>query len=141
MKKEHYLIIGVLFILGVFIIWWYAQQINSCEKLAKNLDKKIVDTNNPSGRFIISGYTGMVGGTLINIKNNGQDRNSNSYTLTFKGINSEGNLYLITSSNSELPYKIGQFYRFDLKNKNQYSAAVSGSFIDHELDKLTPISC
>src|SRR3989344_1183927 len=113
MKKEHYLIIGVLFILGVFIIWGYAQQINSCEKLAKNLDKKIVDTNNPSGRFIISGYTGMVGGTLINIKNNGQDRNSNSYTLTFKGINSEGNLYLITSSNSELmPLKVS-VYEFE----------------------------
>jgi hypothetical protein len=117
-----------------------------CDELAVKLDAQITDTNNPPGRFIISSLgenVGEVGGTLRDIKNNGLDRNYNSYVLTFQGkeSNSKGELYLLTTSNETLPYIAGKFYSFDLQNINKYSAATSGMFIDNELNKLTQIDC
>ena len=143
MKQEYYLFIGIFSILVIIFLVGCTTKIQptTCEELADKLDKTIIDTNNPPGRFIISEFEGIVGGTLTNISNNGLDRGYNSYILTFKGANSEGELYLITSSNSQLPYKIGQFYKFNLSNRNQYSAALSGSFIDNNLDKLILVSC
>ena len=143
MKQKYYLIIGILAVLGIILLVGYTAKYhtNACERLAKKLDKTIIDTNNPPGRFSIDEYEGIVGGTLTNIKNNGPDHGYNSYILTFRGVHSEGDLYLITSSKLELPYKTGQFYKFDLANINQYSAALSGSFIDNKLDKLIPVSC
>ncbi len=144
MSRKSYLVLAVLAI--IFLSGCTTEtknnniQTNTCKELTDRLDKEIVDTNNPPGRFIIEGFEGIVGGTLTNIKNNGLDRGYNSYILTFKGSNSEGELYLITSSKSGLPYKIGQFYKFDLANKSK-TAALNGGFIDNNLDKLTPVDC
>jgi hypothetical protein len=118
-----------------------SSKLNVCEDLANALDKSIVDSNNPPGRFIISSFEGIVGGTLTDIMSKGTDRGYNSYTLTFKGIDSHGELYLLTSSNKTLPYQIGQFFQFDLENRNRFSAALSGSFIDNDLDRLIIVKC
>ncbi len=148
MKKSLIIIlfIVVIILVGVASYILLNQQntnnyLNSCEKLSDRLDENIVDTNNPPGRFSIQGYEGTVGGTLVNIKDNGLDRDYQSYTLAFRGKNAEGELYLITQSSDALPYQIGQFYKFDLSNRNQYSAALSGSFIDNDLNKLVPVAC
>jgi hypothetical protein len=113
----------------------------SCEDLAKNLDEKIIDSNNPPGNFRIQGFEGVVGGTLISISNDTFIRDHNGYVLTFRGIEKEGKLSLGTVSEESFPYEIGKFYKFDLANKNQYSAALSGAFIDNNLDKLEEINC
>ncbi len=144
MNRKSHLVLAILVIIFLSGCTTEIQnndvQTNTCEGLTDKLDKAIVDTNNPPGRFIIDGFEGIVGGTLTNVKDSGLDRGYNSYILTFKGSNSEGDLYLITSSNSGLPYKIGRFYRFDLANKSK-SAALSGGFIDNNLDKLISIDC
>lgn len=113
----------------------------SCNDLAKNLDEKIIDTNNPPGKFIISDFEGVVGGTLIAISNDTFIRGHNGYLLTFRGIEKEGTLSFGTISEDDFPYEIGRFYKFNLANKNQYSAALSGAFIDNDLDKLEEINC
>ena len=118
-------------------------QVNICDELANKLDSVIEDTNNPLGNFRITGWEGIVGGTLTNIENKGFSDYSGyyEYDLTFKGKGKKGKLYLITKTYQELPYQIGQFYKFDLANRNKYSAALSGSFIDNNADKLTSVSC
>jgi hypothetical protein len=148
MEQKYYWIVRIIAVFGILIISGCVKQtetpdsqLTSCDELAKKLDSTIIDTNNPPGRYIISEFEGIVGGTLMDIKYNGLDRGYNSYLLTFQGISSEGELYLITLSNETLPYKTGQFYKFDLADINKYSAALSGSFIDNNLDKFVPITC
>ncbi len=148
MQQKYYWIIGIIAILALIIIGGYIQQtkpnsqINACEELAKNLDEKIIDTNNPPGRFIISDFEGIVGGTITKISEpqyflpSDEEQSKITYTITFKGINKAGDLFLRTSSETTLPYRIGAFYRFDLKNINQYSAQLSGAFMDPELNAL-----
>lgn len=149
MQQKYYWIIGIA-ILGIIVISLYVQQkapitstfqTNTCEQLAKNLDEKIIDTNNPPGDFIIGDFEGIVGGTIIKISEPSYEENIVlrrylTYTITFIGVNKVGDLFLRTKSETTLPYKVDQFYKFDLKNKNKYSAELSGVFIDTELNAL-----
>jgi len=114
----------------------------SCQELEEELDKVIIDSNNPPGRFIIIGYEGVVGGTLTGIDSPGFDKYSGFYEhfLTFKGKTKEGELLLITKTDQKLPYNIGEFYKFDLANRRKYGY-LSGSFIDNNLNKLIPVIC
>ena len=155
MEQKYYWILGIIAILGILVISGCVQQTktpdtntvpntqtNTCEELAKNLDEKIIDTNNPPGRFIISDFEGTVGGTLTKISEpsyyvpSDEEQGKLTYTMTFQGINKMGDLFLRTSSDTALPYKVGAFYKFDLKNKNQYSMQLSGAFMDPELNSL-----
>jgi hypothetical protein len=144
MKNNHLMTVLIILAILFGIIGYISlnqKSENVCNSLKIKLDEKITDTNNPPGRFVIGGFDGIVGGTLTNIEDNGLDRGYQSYILTFKGKNNEGTLYLMTDPERNLPYKIGEFYQFDLSNKNQYSAALHGSFMDYNLDKLIPINC
>ena len=153
MKRK--IIFGIIItILGIFLSGCVQQtktldttpipdtKTDTCEELAKKLDEKIIDTNNPPGRFIIKDFEGIVGGKLIKISEpwyfvpSDEEQNKVTYTMTFKGINKMGDLSLRTSSDLELPYKTGEFYKFDLKNKNQFSMQLSGAFMDPNLNAL-----
>ena len=141
--------IGIIAVLGIIISGCAqieAPDTRICEELAIKLDERIVDTNNPPGRFIIDGYEGVVGGTLIEISEPSYyalyDENQGivTYHMTFKGINKKGSLPLRTSSDT-LRYEIGEFYKFDLENINQYSMQLSGAFLDPNQDALERMDC
>jgi hypothetical protein len=101
MKKKYYWIAGIVII--VIVMAWFisGNSINRffgisnwyCDELANKLDSVIEDTNNPPGRFIISGWEGVVGGVLTNVENHGYDSwiGMYDYDLTFKGKNKERN--------------------------------------------------
>lgn len=154
MKYKYNYILGLV-ILSMFFIVGCTQstdlpsakkttttQTDICEELAQKLDEKIIDTNNPPGRFIINGFDGVVGGKLVKISEpfyyvpSDEENKKVTYNMTLKGINKEGDLFLRTSSGSTLPYEVGKFYKFDLKNRNQYSSQLSGVFMDPNLDAL-----
>lgn len=135
------ILFSLLFVLMFFGCMPPSIDDNVCVNLAKALDSVIVDSNNPSGRFIISGFSGVVGGTLVSVDYLDLDRGLSSYELVFRGLGKSGSLYLVSSNNGSIPYVVGSFYSFDLANKNRYSSALSGSFIDHDFDKLTEINC
>lgn len=155
MEQKYYWIIWIVAVFGFLVISGCVPQTrtqdistspntqtNTCEKLALDLDDKIIDTDNPTGRFVIGGFEGIVGGTLINVSApayyvpSDEEQGKATYTMTFKGINKKGDLFLRTSSDAALPYIVGEFYKFDLKNKDQYSMQLSGVFMDPELVAL-----
>jgi|GEM_PF-3554841 len=119
--------------------------VNSCEDLSEELDKYLKD-----GRIRVDFQTCekdsiLVGGILINIENSGFDPSRNDYNweLTFESMNKQGTMYLTTYTDQGLPYVTDQFYKFDLKEicAHLMSSALSGSFVDRELDKLKPLDC
>lgn len=127
---------SVIIILGVIVAGIYFQQTeNNCKKLAQELDAKITN------RGSVGGNTGIVGGKLIKISQlwyylpSDEEYGKITYTMTFKGIDNEGYLYLRTLSNTSLPYEIEKFYKFNLNN-TRLSGMLSGVFIDSELDAL-----
>ena len=132
----------LIFLLLLVIIISITGCSNECKRLAKKLDNKIVERPNPFGRFMIVGFEGVVGGTLIEI--NGGEYNDYlgyyDYWLVFKGKEKTGVFGLISRSNN-ISYKIGQFYKFDLSSRNKYSARLSGAFIDTNFTKLQPLNC
>jgi len=99
-------------------------------------------SNNSQGPFIINDFEGIMGGTLIDISDSwyyvssDRENGKTTYTLTFQGINKTGEIFLRTLSNNTLNYQLGNFYKFDLANKNQYSMQLSGAFIDLEMNAL-----
>ena len=127
---------------GIFDGDFFFEIIDDIDGKVKDLDEKIIDTNNPPGRFVISDFEGIVGGTLIEISEpwyyvpSDEEQGKVTYTMKFKGINEMGDLFLRTSSDTALSYTVGSFYKFDLKNRNQYSMQLSGAFMDSELDAL-----
>ncbi len=108
---------------------------NNCEELTKRLDSS-------TNHGLIQGFEGIIGGTIIKISEpyyyipQDEEQGKTTYTLTFNGINEQGKLYLRIYGN-DLKYKLGQFYKFDLANKNKHSMQLSGAFIDIEMNALT----
>jgi hypothetical protein len=100
---------------------------------------KLLD-NYSSGPFPTAGS--YIGGTLRNITSTGYDSwiNFYTYTLTFAGYERERPIYLITKSNSSIPYEIGKFYKFDPANIRG-DGELAGSFIDDNLNLMIPVSC
>lgn len=128
-----------------------ANEINSaesesyCRVLSERFDSRLVDTNNPAGRYIINAQTegiSIVGAILAQATQNSDYDEYNSYTLKFISLDGNiGELYLITTSKQALPYETGNFYEFDARNIDIYSMHNSGLFIDNELNKLKPVNC
>lgn len=115
--------------------------VDDCNELAKSLDNTIFDNDNPPNNFVIGGFEGVIGGTLIDVSNDTFIRGYNGYLLTFRGVEKEGVLSFGTVSEEYFNYEIGVFYKFDLANKNNSSAAIHGAFIDNDFDKLEEINC
>jgi len=129
------------------VAWKPEYNPSSCSELAKKLDAVIFDTQNPPGRFTVQERDGwgFVGGTLTGIENLGvdQSRGYYNYVLKFKGLEKEGELFLITKNSASFPYKIGKFYSFNLQKLTdiKYSAALGGSFTDGGFNELRLVDC
>ena len=148
MKKNTLVLIVVIGIIIVGISSYYfmsnKQKGDSCEDLAKELDKRVSQNGEIFGEIIKSRYGGVVGGTLISssqpFKFYTGDTNTNTYTLTFKGYSKEGILYLRASANKDFSYQIGQFYKINL-SEMRFSGMLSGMFLDPEMNKLQLVAC
>ena len=147
MEKRYSLII-VLVVTALFITGCTPREIGSiCEGLSKEMNDKIEDSNDPSIISPIGGFEGVIGGTLLSISEtwfyvpSDEEQEMVTYTLTFKGMSETGTLSLRTSSEPPLPYKTGEFYKLDLKNKNQYSMQLSGVFMDPDQNALQKVDC
>ena len=118
----------------------------TCLILTENLDSNIYDANDAGDFRIGWDHNFEVGGTLINITDNGFDernKNKHLYELTFSGKNKQGILFLQTTSVAVLPYKLNTFYQFNLKQlkDRERSAVSSGLFSDDSFDQLTEMNC
>ncbi len=117
-----------------------AEEENDCDELSKNFDDKIENIMTECLEWDEKHI--WVGGTLTDIsKNYNSAYKRYEYTLTFKGYEKKGKIIIGTSK--AIPYKINQFYKFDLGNvcKLIYSSASSGMFYDPNLDALQFIDC
>jgi len=138
MKKLIWIFICLIILIGL-ILGYYFLFFNSCERLAKSLDKKI-------NYGQIGGFHGIVGGTLTNVSEawyfvpTDREQNRTTYTLTFRGIDKEGALYLRTDSNNLFSYEVGKFYKFDLSNRRM-SGYLSGSYFDLNMTELEQVIC
>lgn len=152
MGQGYCFVLGIIILGMVLISGCVQQQTLNCKELAKNLDNYIKGDEQIFVEFpecddwLYSGKPPIiVGGTLIDIS----DRRFNigyehyEYSLTFQGYNKQGKLNLVTYTSKSLPYQIGQFYKFDLGDYCQtiLSMALSGSFVDRDLNKLEPMNC
>lgn len=146
MKK----LIFMLLILGLFISGCAPQYENECTEFRDKLDNYIEGeiisvSSSECDEWIENKEPMMVGGTLIDITEYpGYDSESmKGYELIFRGINKEGKLYLTTFESNSLNHQIGEFYRFDVRKycKSIYSAVLSGSYSDSNLEELKFMSC
>lgn len=115
----------------------------SCDELVKNFDAKIDSISPTLCNELKENQEIWVGGKLIDISkiyNSAYERNE--FTLIFQGFEKQGKI-IISSKEENIPYKIGQFYKFDLVRKCtlMYSASSSGIFSDQNLDALQSINC
>jgi hypothetical protein len=134
MKKGLIISLIVLVIL-VLVVWFVLKDspnLSECDELANNFDS--VD---------LSGFQGIVGGTLITIAGPTfeENYNLNSYLFSFHGKTKDYNIYVLQSNSSNpLNYETGNFYKFDLSNK-RVSGYLSGSFIDNNSTLFIPVDC
>ncbi len=156
-------LVGAIFISGC--VRFEAKE-TECQKLELKLDSYIlretgsIDMHRSEcDKWFENGKPPIiVGGTLIKIEYVDIYKNTYviyapypslphhwAYDLTFRGSNSykEGRLFIITYSDKTIPYKIGQFYKFDLSDycKTRNSGTFGGSFLDENLDAFQPLDC
>jgi len=150
MLKIKYMLIGIIIIgLIISVICFYdpilnidrpTSNINDCNKLKSNFDNQvftdIISCDNTSPIW--------VGGTLTNITTiNDTWYYRNTFTLTFSGQMTQKSIQTNDSINKQgsVPYKIGQFYKFDLKGfcPLRYSAASSGMFHDPDMNAFIAV--
>lgn len=155
MKKGVIIVIIILIIIFILFVGYYLIESGShlsnttnetCINLKTNLDNKITGIYNHPGNFVIESSGGIVGGVLENISKPyyyiPEDENQSivTYTLIFKGVDKQGELYLRTNSNQQFIYQVGKFYRFDLSNRRQ-NGMLSGVFLDINQTALQPLTC
>lgn len=137
--KKNILIVLIIIALIIIVMGFYYyfppnNSSNPCNELKKNLDNNI------------GSFNGIVGGTLMNVSSPyyyiPEDKNQSklTYTLTFKGMEKQVELHLITSSDNPLSYEVGNFYKFDLSNIRK-SGMLSGAFFDINQTELQPVNC
>ena len=137
----------MLILFGLILLFGCSQetQVDLCNELENKLDEAVIETAHGDSR--IRGREDVVGGTLIDISEpwfyvpTDEEQKKPTYTLTFAGKNKAGNLFLRTSLDIVLPYKINNFYKFDLENINLFSAQLSGAFMDPDANKLQLMDC
>ncbi len=138
---KGWLITGIIIVIiaGGIYFGFNNNKITECDKLALAFDKKVNSVQN-------LGYEGNVGGTLLEVSDpyfyvpEDNEQNKTTYTLTFKGLEKEGKLYLRTYSNKSFSYEVGKFYKIDLSNIRP-NGHLSGSYFDFDMDKLQVINC
>ncbi len=137
--KSILLMIIILFIIGC------TKKETSCNQLEQNLDNNIYNANDAEDFRIGWDHELIVGGILINSTNQNSEEGSKryNYELEIKGKKKQGTLFLSTTKNNTIPYKIGNFYKFNLKQLKDHekSPVTSGVFLDDELDQLTLMTC
>lgn len=116
---------------------------NECDQLASKFDKLTVE--GPYSPYDLKWGEGFVGGTLIQIESygfRGTPYNFYFYELIFKGNKKIGKIGLITNSDN-IPYKINNFYKFDLNERQGRFAPMphQGSYVDKEFKLLEKIEC
>lgn len=115
--------------------------VSSCKKLSRDFDTKIDTDNGECDKWDIDKKPIWVGGKLVSIsqmsKASENPYGRNEFSLTFKGDQKQGNIY-INTKNEIIPYEVNKFYKFDLGNKCKLrrSMASSGGFSDPTLDAL-----
>jgi hypothetical protein len=152
MLKLIWVLIGILFMMGcskqmleTTTTTTLAPVTNTCEQLAINFDKNIAVADvGACNQWQAEGSKPiMVGGTLINIsKIYSESYQRNEFTLTFKGSEKTGNIYIGTKLDT-VPYHVGNFYEFDIMQKCRLimSAASSGMYYDPNLSSLQELDC
>ena len=141
------LVIGILLITGCAVEQKKPENIAktlTCEDLSKNLDNFPRESNFCAKRLDADNHQPIwVGGTLKKVSERPyNEAYSKEFILTFQGYEKQRSIYIHTNQNVN-PYKVGQFYKFDLENecKSMLSMASSGSFYDSELNELKPLDC
>lgn len=142
------LIIGILLITGCVVEQTKQEKnakILTCEDLAKNLDNFPKESNFCVKRLEANIHSPIwVGGTLKQVSEGTYNRAYERYEfeLIFQGFEKQRTIHISTKQNF-IPYKAGQFYKFDLENECRLmlSMASSGMFADPELNELEPLSC
>jgi len=153
MKRLIIFLLGLIFVVGCEFstsqpvqtvqISGKANEIDECYELRDRLDNSIIETNNPPGRTIIFGSGDIaVGGTLVNIDNNGfsEALGYYQYTLRFRGNDKEGDLSLVTDTSLDIPYGVGEFYTFSFVNMGG-RGMLSGVFVNEEFDDIGKLDC
>jgi len=146
------LLLGIIATIGFILSQKQPPIKTECQNLVENFDRltdsgcfKIADANK---------LNSVAGATLINISepvfagvyNGNKDY---YYELTFNGAEKQESFWLFynkDNSSGNLPYKIGQFYKFDFRTVcgPVYSMGPHGggwSFIDNNFTALIPTSC
>lgn len=152
-KQTQYIFFGVIIIAvliaGILIGSSFQKRIqsfdlNTCEGLAKNLDREI-DTIKDKCIVANKKPVILVGGELINVSTSYHEYEAvEKYThkLFIRGATGYYDLY-INSESETVPYKVGYFYKFDLGRICTliFSAHSSGMFYDPDLNALQPMTC
>jgi hypothetical protein len=109
---------------------------SDCEMLSYELDDATVESASNPGQYIIQSENKEVVGTLVKIMKTSDNTQPALYTLTFEGVNYNGELYLSSTSSVQIPYATGKLYKIDISNIN-----AQGIFIDDYFDKLIGVAC
>jgi len=163
MTQKHNLIIGLIAILSILFIGGctYRSEISNtplisdaqvisdtlvadCEELNNNLNVKM-DLIGVSKcmEWASEGKSIWVGGKLINISRvNNPAYDRNEFGLTFQGPQKREGISIGVKVGQSLPYEVGKFYRFNLRNTCALlqSMASSGMFYDPNLNNLEHLS-
>jgi len=143
MKQKIILIILIL-ILSISLIACEkkdrSQDLSLCDQLSINLDKNI-ETNG----LINYPNDKIIGGILISASEASifpldQDSKKDMRTLSFRGYEKVAILNFKGGKDMVFNYEVGKFYKFNLSNI-RLSGALSGTFLDSDLNKLEEMDC
>lgn len=145
MKQKYYLIIGIITLALIITLILTKQQTPkeyTCEELQINFDNSNVPSPDGCDEWEKKGRKSIwVGGVLTNISTH-ISFDYYSHALTFKGKEEQREVYIATG-NETIPYKINQFYKFDIAEScyTLRSAVYSGAILDRNLTALKPVDC
>jgi hypothetical protein len=146
------LLVLFLIVLSLFLVSCenLSDDILTCDDLAKNLDSLTNENGNLQVNIdekaqeegSLRKESHIVGGKLIEISVRQKSIGDTTFRyLIFKGLEKEIKLHLYgEEENSIFPYEVGKFYKFDTVNI-RVNGALSGGFIDDNLDKLEEVNC